>query len=225
MAPLLDAGEVEGLLEQVGIVVSLGGASTYGRLRASAPEEGDPNQGPGFNARLVTILIATGSLPALQNGIVLTAGAETYRVHNHAPESEGNQTRIVAYPVSEAAADLWIAGTILLPWERREPGASSSGPFDRYLVAGTAVLVLEAGPAVAGTDPTLDFAILHCATAGGVYADSGFLVETIGAGGGARVLILGEPLEQFVKLLPAVAGEDDPAFPCGAAVLDVALPR
>ncbi len=80
-----------------GVTVTLGAASTQGSLRLAGEEQLEA-EGIALGTRVATILIATGSLPALAAGAQLTAAGATWRVHRHYPESDGAVTRLVCVP-------------------------------------------------------------------------------------------------------------------------------
>ncbi len=212
-------------LGRLGVLVTLGGASTYAQVNAAGEEEGDPDRGPQFNASLVSILIRVGTLPALQSGIVLSVAGVSYKVHRHHPQEDGALTRIVAYPVTDVAADLWVSGTILLPWATRVAGAVAGAAFDRTSVTGTAVLVLEVLAGATGDDPLLEVEVHDSLTEGGTYSPTGISFDPVTEEGDVQALTLPGSIGPWIKLVPTITGTGAVAFTGGAAAVAFAMPR
>lgn len=226
------AADLAYTLERSGVPVTLGGASTSALVAAAdervLQEAGSP---VALIGKAVLVTIAKDALPGLIGNatLVVTAGplAGTYKADRILGESDGELTRFLAYPTEAITAPaFWSRGAILLPWALREPGAAPGPAFDRSTIEGTAVLTLEVEAGAAGTDPALNVKLQDCATAGGTFVDTGLAFEELGAAGGLLALVLDPAaFEQFVKLVPLISGTDEPAFRCGAAALDFAMPR
>lgn len=226
------AADLATMLEELGVAVTLGSISTFGLVDAADEELLRDSGAPvALIGRAITVSIAKDQLPGLAGNamLVVTAGplAGSYRADRILGESDGELTRFLAYPTEAITAPaFWSRGAILLPWALREPGAAPGPAFDRSTIEGTAVLTLEVEAGAAGTDPALNVKLQDCATAGGTFVDTGLAFEELGAAGGLLALVLDPAaFEQFVKLVPLISGTDEPAFRCGAAALDVAMPR
>jgi len=226
MAIARRAADLAFALRRSGVLVTLGGASTYGLVRLASAEEAAQEGAPALQAQLAVIIIQSGTLPGLAGAIVLRAGGNPYRVHRHYSEGDGLQTRIFAYPTAATAPDFWVRGAVMLPWAERTVGAAASEPFDLDALALGAAVALEAEAAAAGTDPALNVAVHHADSVGGPYQPSGIAFAEITDDASLQVLRLDRStIKQFVKLIPTVTGTDDPAFACGAGLVDLELPR
>lgn len=75
---------------------------------------------------------------------------------------------------------------------------------------GEGLFILNAALATAGTTPTLDCKLQHCATSGGTYADitgATYTQVTDAAGAGMQALSLNvSNLERYVKIIGTIAG-------------------
>lgn len=81
------------MLEDAGVVVTLGATSTHGRVRHAGMDVFE-GEGRDLASSTFTVLVRTGSLPGLEPGASLAVGGVAYRVREHLPESDGTLTRI-----------------------------------------------------------------------------------------------------------------------------------
>ena len=222
------AEDVAAMLEELGVLVTLGSDSTFGLVDAADEEllrsEGSPVAVLG---RAVLVTIETGSLAGLTPGAAVTVAGVAHQVDRTLSAEDGELTRFLAYPSAAVAPpDFWSRGSLLLPWISRTTGADPGAAFDLDTLIGEPVLVLEAAAASTGTDPALNVKVQHCATAGGTFVDAGVAFAAIAEAGGLRSLVLDPALvHPFVRLVPTITGTGAPAFYCGAAMLDFMLPE
>jgi hypothetical protein len=219
------------MLADSGVIITLGGASTSGLVRAADEEILQSSGSPvGLIGKAILVIIAMDSLPGLAGNaeIVVTAGAlaGTYRVDRILTTADGEVTRFLACPTTVATAPpFWVRGTVLLPWERRGVGAAAGLAFNLATLSGAPVVFLHVDDSIVGTDPQLLVQVLECETEDGTFTDSGIAFEPVGENGDVLALTLpGSLADVWTKLAPVIAGTDDPTYLCGAVILDVLVP-
>jgi hypothetical protein len=218
-------------LAQSGVVITLGGASTTGLVRAADEEVLAASGSPvSLIGKATLVIIARGSLSGLASDaqIVVTEGplAGTYQVDRVLTSADGEVTRFIAFPTAASTAPaVWSRGAILLPWGTRRAGALAGPAFDRQTIAGAAVLVLEVDAGATGADPLLEVEIHDSVTEAGTYSPTGLSFDPVTEQGDTQALTLTESVRRWFKLAPTITGDEDPVFDCGAVVLDVAAPR
>lgn len=81
--------------------------------------------------------------------------------------------------------------------------------------SGKGKMVLNAGAASAGTDPTLTVKLTHCATVDGTYADvtgAAFAAVTDAADSVQQLGVDWDSLHRYVKAVATIGGTDTPTF-------------
>jgi len=222
------ADDLELMLRTSGVVVTLGAVSTYGIVKAADAVEAGGEHAPGHDARLVSVAIATDSLPGLATGVVLAVDGAAHRVRQILRGEDTQLTRIIAYPVTATVPEIWMGGEIVLPWAERAAGAAAGDVVDLGALEGYPVLLFEAIAAVAGTDPALNVAVHHADLEAGPFTASGISFDEVTDEDSFQVRVLdyvGGAVKRYVRLVPAVTGTEDPAFWCQAALLSAELPR
>jgi len=86
--------DLPGILEELGVEVTLGGASTHGVKRRFTEEMLRDSDAPELLSRSVVVTIKSGSLPALSSGAAITVDGIAYKVKRHMEEEHGTLTRI-----------------------------------------------------------------------------------------------------------------------------------
>lgn len=101
--------------------------------------------------------------------------------------------------------------------------SSDSEAFDISEYEGLIGVVLAAGAATAGTNPTLDVKITHCAAADGTPADvDDAAFEQVTDEAGVQMLLLDKnKLHKYIFADWTIGGTNSPAFPFGLAVAGV----
>lgn len=124
---------------------------------------------------------------------------------------------VVFAPDGDVSPDLATVQVAAL-LERSASGEASPIDLDAY--DGTIRFLLAAGAAVAGTLPTLDVKLQHCASVDGDYEDvaSGAFARVTTIAGVQALAFEGSDLARFVKLVWAIGGTDSPAFPFALAI-------
>jgi len=216
------------MLRRDGVPITLGAVSTYGKV-AAADAGQLPEGAVALVARAIVVTIAAGSLPGLQPAVVFTVTqgpfAGSYAADAFLSVADGEVQRFTAYPTSSSAADLWVQGTILLPWARRTTGTAAGPAADRLSIAAAPVVVLTVADGAAGEEPVLEVEIHDSATEGGTYLPTGISFDPVTEDGDRQAFVLPDTVRRWFKLLPTITGDEDPAFDCGAVLLDVAVPR
>lgn len=86
--------DLPGLLEEVGVPVTLGGVTTRAVKRRFTEELLQDNDSPELLSRSIVAVIKTGSLPALRSGSALTLDGTAYKVRRWREDEHGTLTRI-----------------------------------------------------------------------------------------------------------------------------------
>jgi hypothetical protein len=216
------------MLGDAGVEITLGAGSTHGRFQAAGAEESSGENAPGLDARIVTVLIATGSLPGLADGATITVAGVAHRVRRNYPDTNPALTRIIARRFTAVPPDLWLRATQVLDWAERGADAEPSAVVDLDALEGSPVFLLEALAATSGTGPALIVAVHHADLAAGSFTASGVSFDEVSDEDSFQALALDRAsgaIKRYVRLVPSVTGTDDPSFWCQAALLDAALPR
>jgi hypothetical protein len=95
--------------------------------------------------------------------------------------------------------------------------------FDVTDYEGLARVVLSAGAATAGSSPTLDVKIQHCATSGGSYTDvTGAAFTQVTDTAGVQTLVLDlNKVNKYIKVIGTLGGTSTPTFPYGVAFIGI----
>ena len=97
----------------------------------------------------------------------------------------------------------------------------TSTAFDAQAYDGELTVILDAGAATAGSNPTLDVKVQECATSGGTYTDiSGATftqVNDAAASHQSLVLNVGDN-QRYLKVVGTIGGTSSPAFPLAVVV-------
>ncbi len=98
--------------------------------------------------------------------------------------------------------------------------SSASSAIDLGAKEGRVRFTLVAGAATAGTSPTLNVKVTHCATSDGSFADvTDAAFDEITETAGVETLVLNvADLERYVKIEWAIAGSESPEFPFGVVM-------
>ena len=86
--------DLPGLLEELGVPVTLGGVTTNGIKRRFTEEMLRDSDAPELLSRSVVVTIKSGSLPALSSGSAITVEGVAYKVKRYSEEEHGTLTRI-----------------------------------------------------------------------------------------------------------------------------------
>lgn len=86
--------DLPGILQEQGVPVTLGGASTYGVKRRFTEEMLRDSDAPELLSRSIVVTIKSGSLPALSSGSAITVEGTAYKVKRYSEEEHGTLTRI-----------------------------------------------------------------------------------------------------------------------------------
>lgn len=228
MATLRCGEDAAVALRRAGVTVRLGSVSAPALVAAADAEVlGDGNA--ALLRRAIYVRAVAGSLPGLRPTVVLTvlegpfSGA--YAVDRVLTGVEGNVQRFTAYPSVAPAVPLWVPGSILLPWALRTAASEPGSPLQLTGLSGGAVLVAETGE-FSGLDTTLDLVLEVSDEEAGPFEDSG--TAWLGIDASDEHLVAGLPeelVEKWIRLRPQVHGDPGASFTCGAALLDVAVPR
>jgi len=87
--------------------------------------------------------------------------------------------------------------------------------------SGVAQIVLQSSAKTAGTDPTLNCKLRHCATVGGTYADvsGAAFAEVTTADSTEMIAVNIDKLLPFVKVLCTIGGTSTPTFGFSVAMI------
>lgn len=96
----LNDDDLPSLLEELGVPVTLGYASTNGIKRRFTEEMLRDSDAPDLMNRAFVVTIKTDSLPALKAGVTLTVDGTSYKVTRHSEAEHGSLTRIVCVRVA-----------------------------------------------------------------------------------------------------------------------------
>lgn len=86
--------DLPGLLEEIGVPVTLGGVTTHGVKRRFTEELLRDTDARELLSRSVIVTIKSGSLPALSSGAAITVDGIAYKVKRRMEEEHGTLTRV-----------------------------------------------------------------------------------------------------------------------------------
>ena len=86
--------DLPGLLEELGVPVTLGGTTTNGIKRRATDELFQDVDAPELLSRSIVAVIKTDSLPALRSGAAITVDGTAYTVRRWLEDGHGTLTRI-----------------------------------------------------------------------------------------------------------------------------------
>lgn len=92
--------DLPGLLEELGVPVTLGGVTTNGIKRRFTEELYQDTDSPELLSRAIVAVIKTGSLPALKSGAAITFDGTAYKVRRWLEDGHGTLTRIICVRVA-----------------------------------------------------------------------------------------------------------------------------
>ncbi len=90
----LTDGDLPGLLDDLGVDVTIGYVTVKGIKRRFTEEMYTGNESPELMSRSIVVSIQTDSLPGLENGATVTVGGTAYKVRRHSEAEHGSLTRI-----------------------------------------------------------------------------------------------------------------------------------
>jgi len=93
---------------------------------------------------------------------------------------------------------------------------------DTRALDGVCQIVLMSSAATAGTSPTLNVKLTHCATSGGSYTDvtgATFAQVTNAADSTQMIAVKAGELERYVKAVGTIGGTSTPTFGFGVALV------
>lgn len=90
----LTDGDLPGLLEELGVDVTIGYVTVPGIKRRFTEEMFTGNESPDLMSRSIVVTVQTDSLPGLENGAAITVGRTAYKVRRHSEADHGSLTRI-----------------------------------------------------------------------------------------------------------------------------------
>lgn len=90
----LTDGDLPGVLDDLGVDVTIGYVTVKGIKRRFTEEMFTGNESPELMSRSIVVSIQTDSLPGLENGATVTVGGTAYKVRRHSEAEHGSLTRI-----------------------------------------------------------------------------------------------------------------------------------
>lgn len=97
----------------------------------------------------------------------------------------------------------------------------TSSAIDLADYEGEVLVLLEAGAATAGTNPTLDVKVQDCATSDGSFADvTGYTFTQVTSTASHQKLIVDtNKVARYIKLVGTLGGTNTPTFPFGLSLI------
>ncbi len=92
--------DLPGLLEELGVPVTLGATTTRAIKRKFTEELFQDTDAPELLSRAIVAVIQTGSLPALKSGAAITVDGAAYKVRRWLEDGHGTLTRIICVRVA-----------------------------------------------------------------------------------------------------------------------------
>jgi hypothetical protein len=90
----LTDGDLPGVLDDLGVDVTIGYVTVKGIKRRFTEEMFTGNESTDLMSRSIVVSIQTDSLPGLENGATVTVGGTAYKVRRHSEAEHGSLTRI-----------------------------------------------------------------------------------------------------------------------------------
>lgn len=92
--------DLPGLLEEVGVPVTLGGVTTHAIKRRFTEEMFQDTDAPELLSRAIVAVIKTDTLPTLKSGSAITVDGTAYKVRRWLEDGHGTLTRIICVRVA-----------------------------------------------------------------------------------------------------------------------------